>query len=85
MHTLSALPPNCSYAQKLGLGRNFYAMLENKMRQEFGANKIRLAVVDSNPVIPFWEKMGFKLTGETRPHEGRNRTGTTLILEKELT
>ncbi len=39
---------------------------------------------DSNPVGPFWEKMGFKATGETKPYKGKARNSTVLLMEKSL-
>jgi ribosomal protein S18 acetylase RimI-like enzyme len=71
--------------QRRELGKSFYRMIEERVIQILKCKKIRLAVVDSNPVIPFWEKMGFKLTGDSKPHEGRNLKSVKRVMEKELT
>ncbi len=70
--------------QKGGSGRMFYQKIEEKIRRELDCNRIRLSVVDSNPVIPFWEKMGFTLTGESSPHQGKTIVSTKRIMEKRL-
>jgi GNAT superfamily N-acetyltransferase len=70
--------------QKKGLGLKGYELLENLIRNELCCNKIRLAVVDSNPVQPFWEKLGFVATGEVRPHDGVDRKSLKRVMEKRL-
>ena len=70
--------------QKRGLGKAAYQLLEQHIRTQLGSKKIRLAIVDSNPVQPFWEKMGFIATGETRPHEGVNKKSIKRVMEKWL-
>ncbi len=71
-------------SQRKGLGKEAYAAVEAYAIQDLVAKKIRLAVVDANPVLPFWEKMGFKETGELRPHEGQNINSTKRLMEKTL-
>jgi GNAT superfamily N-acetyltransferase len=70
--------------QSQGLGRKAYQTVEDQIRAELGCSLIRLAIVDSNPVQAFWEKMGFHLTGETRPHEGAKIQSTKRVMEKSL-
>jgi GNAT superfamily N-acetyltransferase len=69
--------------QGMGLGKETYGLVE-QMAVENGFKKIRLAVVDSNLVQKFWEKLGFKETGTVRPHEGRKIKSTKRALEKVL-
>ena len=45
--------------QGRGLGRTFYRMIEEMAAQKLESKKISLAVVDSNPVAPFWKRWGF--------------------------
>lgn len=70
--------------QHQGFGRKAYEAVEAYAIREFGSKKLRLAVVDSNPVQPFWEKMGFRETGELKPHEGHNLKSTKRVMEKSL-
>lgn len=67
-----------------GNGRLFYRKIEKMAAEQLGCKKIRLAVVDSNPVLPFWEKMGFHPIGDVRPHEGRNLKSLKRVMEKAL-
>lgn len=70
--------------QGSGNGRLFFQKIEKMAAQQLGCKKIRLAVVDANPVVPFWEKMGFHPTGDVRPHEGRNLKSIKRVMEKAL-
>jgi RimJ/RimL family protein N-acetyltransferase len=70
--------------QRGGRGRLFYGLLQEFAVGELGCQKIRLSVVDSNPVMAFWVKMGFKATGETFPHEGRSLKSIKRVMEKLL-
>lgn len=67
-----------------GIGRLVYSELEKWIRANFSYQRLRLGVVESNPVTSFWEKMGFRLTGETRPHEGVSVRSRKLLMEKTL-
>jgi len=69
--------------QGTGLGKETYLAVESLVREK-GFRKVRLAVVDSNPVQRFWEKLGFRETGVVRSHEGRNLRSTKRVLEKRL-
>lgn len=66
------------------IGTNSYLLLENFILENTKCTRIRLSVVESNPVIPFWEKMGFKLTGESKPHEGEKLKSRKLLMEKKF-
>lgn len=48
--------------QGKGLGRLCFLEVQ-KYIMSLDCQRIRIAVVDSNPVEPFWEKMGFQRTG----------------------
>jgi hypothetical protein len=58
--------------------------VEGYAREHLAAARLRLAVVDSNPVQTFWEKMGFRITGESKPHEGRRVQSMKRVMEKRL-
>ena len=47
-------------------------------------NKIRLGVFENSNVVPFWEKLGFQLTGEKKPIRDEHINGNALIMEKAL-
>lgn len=70
--------------QKRGLGKIFYRKIEGMVVRDFDAKKLRLSVVDSNPVQPFWNKMGFRLTDIAKPHEGVKLKSTKRVMEKVL-
>jgi GNAT superfamily N-acetyltransferase len=70
--------------QRQGLGSAAYFALERIIRDGLCCHRIRLAVVDSNPVQGFWEKLGFALTGEARPHAGAKRSSVKRVMEKAL-
>ena len=67
--------------QRMGLGRETYQAVE-KWIQEVGLKKIRLAVVGTNPVLAFWEKMGFQLTGEKKDYRNKKVHSESLLMEK---
>ncbi len=67
--------------QRKGLGKEIYLAVE-KLVKEVGLKKIRLAVVETNPVIPFWEKMGFQLTGEMKDYRNKKVHSQSLLMEK---
>ncbi len=70
--------------QGRGLGLKTYQLVEDLARNQLQCEKIRLAIVDSNPVQPYWEKMGFIPTGEIKPHEGVKRQSLKRVMEKTL-
>jgi GNAT superfamily N-acetyltransferase len=67
-----------------GIGREFYRMIEKMVVEELRCAKVRLSVVDSNSVGPFWEKQGFRMTGESRPHKGRALQSVKRVMEKTI-
>jgi GNAT superfamily N-acetyltransferase len=68
----------------LGLGRAAFEAVEAYARERLNARALRLAFVDTNPVEGFWQKMGFRRTGEVRPYEGEARSGLAILIEKDL-
>ncbi|SFK37295.1 GNAT family N-acetyltransferase [Methylorubrum salsuginis] len=69
---------------RAGLGRALYARAESIMRLRLKARTARLAVVESNPVSGFWQKMGFGPTGEVTPYEGEAVRSRAVLMEKPL-
>ncbi|WP_128291132.1 GNAT family N-acetyltransferase [Afifella aestuarii] len=67
-----------------GIGRQLYTEAERLARQTLRARTIRLAVVEANPVMGFWRKMGFEPTGEVKPYLGQNVRSRVILLEKPL-
>lgn len=67
-----------------GAGRAAYGLLEKFAKTVLEAKKLRLAYNDTNPVSPFWEKMGFKRTGETKPYHGIARQSVVSVMEKRI-
>jgi hypothetical protein len=55
------------------------------MRGWDGCKRIRLSVVGANAqVLPFWRKLGFAPTGETKPYRYGNVISEHIVLEKTL-
>ncbi|ACL60727.1 GNAT family N-acetyltransferase [Methylobacterium nodulans] len=71
-------------AQESGLGRALFREGERFALNTLEARRMRLAVVETNPVIGFWMKMGFHPTGEIKPFEGETIKSHTVLMEKEL-
>lgn len=71
-------------AQGSGFGRALFQEVERFARDELKATIIRLAVIEANPVIGFWKKMGFRPTGEVKPHEKEAVTSRAVLMEKEI-
>ena len=71
--------------QSQGLGKVAYVNLEDYLRHFSSISKIRLAVVNTNnKVLNYWEKMGFRLTGEVKPYSKKRVISEALIMEKEF-
>jgi GNAT superfamily N-acetyltransferase len=71
-------------AQGAGFGRALYQAAEHFAREDLRARTLRLAVVETNPVLGFWARMGFEPTGETRPFHGERLTSQAVLMEKQL-
>lgn len=68
----------------LGLGRQAFACVRGFACEGLGATRLRLAAVDSNPVVGFWTRMGCALTGESKPDEGECVRFTSRLMECPL-
>ncbi|MFJ3383384.1 MULTISPECIES: GNAT family N-acetyltransferase [unclassified Curtobacterium] len=53
-----------------GLGRRLHDAVIDRVRQETGASRTRLGIVDSNADVaePFWTALGYERTGEIKPY-----------------
>ncbi|WP_316228112.1 MULTISPECIES: GNAT family N-acetyltransferase [unclassified Bradyrhizobium] len=71
-------------AQGSGIGRALFREAERFARDSLRARNLRLAVVESNPVIGFWTKMGFHPTGEVKPFSGEANISRAILMEKEF-
>ncbi|MCJ2141473.1 GNAT family N-acetyltransferase [Methylobacterium sp. E-066] len=71
-------------AQGAGFGRRLCQAAEEVARNDLKARTLRLAVVETNPVLGFWTRMGFGPTGEIRPFRGERVTSRTILMEKQL-
>lgn len=71
-------------AQGSGVGRALFREAERFARDELKARTMRLAVVETNPVVGFWTKMGFHPTGEVKPYEGVACASRSVLMEKKL-
>jgi GNAT superfamily N-acetyltransferase len=71
--------------QHRGIGRAAYQQVESFVRGFGTCRRIRLSVVRANDhVAPFWEKMGFRRTGETKPYRYANVVSEHVLFEKAL-
>ena len=71
--------------QRKGLGRAAYKLVEQFAQDELQAATMRLAVVETNPVVGFWHKMGFRETGEVKPYAGEAKTVNAILMQKSIT
>lgn len=69
--------------QGQGLGRKAYQLHEEFVLERDFQN-IRLAVVESNPVMTFWKKNGFSETGISKPYENQIVKTQITVLEKNI-
>lgn len=67
-----------------GCGRAALEAIEAFAKSDLGARKLRLAVVATNPVMGFWNRMGFQETGEVQQYTGEALTSTAHLMEKVL-
>jgi GNAT superfamily N-acetyltransferase len=71
--------------QGSGLGRSTYMFVEQLVRTWPEVKRVRIGVVETNArVLPFWQRMGFKPTGETRPYSVGTVVSRVLVLEQSL-
>lgn len=71
--------------QRQGIGRVAYHLVEEVIRAWGGCDRIRLAVVRTNEqVTPFWQRLGFKPTGEIKPYRYGSIISESVLLEKAI-
>lgn len=68
----------------VGIGRRLYAEAERYVLDRLEARTIRLSVVEANPVLGFWQRMGFRPTGQSTPYGGDAGVSRAIFLEKIL-
>lgn len=68
-----------------GVGRLAWQAIETQARAWPEIRFLRAVVVESNDVArPFWEHLGFRANGQTRPHEAGTVKSTAIVLMKPL-
>lgn len=68
----------------LGVGRAAYELVE-RVALTWHVSTLRLAVLETNAdVVPFWEAMGFALTGERLPYVSGAVESHVLLMEKQI-
>jgi ribosomal protein S18 acetylase RimI-like enzyme len=68
--------------QKKGFGKLAYKAIEEIACAWAGVRKIRIGVVMTNKVVlPFWESIGFRETGERRPYREHGIASETVVLK----
>ena len=71
--------------QRRGIGSAAYRAIEDVIRAWGTCAKIRLGVVRTNAgVLPFWKRLGFTQTGETKPYSYGSIVSELVILTKSL-
>ncbi len=68
----------------VGFGKAIWRAAEDFARQHLKAEMLRLAVVEGNPVLGFWTKMGFTPTGEESPYRGERSVSRATLMQKSL-
>jgi GNAT superfamily N-acetyltransferase len=68
-----------------GVGRLAYGAIESQARAWPEIRWLRAVVLQTNDVVqPFWEHLGFRPNGQTRPHEAGTVKTTAVVLMKAL-
>ncbi|HEX4584898.1 MAG TPA: GNAT family N-acetyltransferase [Burkholderiaceae bacterium] len=71
--------------QRRGIGDAAYREIEARVLAWEPCDRIRIAVVGTNAsVIPFWQRLGFVPTGQTRPYRYGSVVSEAIYLEKPL-
>jgi uncharacterized protein len=71
--------------QHRGFGSAAYGELETFIRRWDRCKRIRLSVIRANAqALPFWRKLGFAPTGETKPYRYGAVVSEHILLEKHL-
>jgi GNAT superfamily N-acetyltransferase len=72
-------------ARGRGIGRLAFDAIEARARAWHEVQQLRAVVVETNArVRPFWEHMGFRANGQTRPHQAGTVTSTAVVFLKPL-
>lgn len=72
-------------ARGRGVGRLAFEAIEAQARAWPEIAQLRLVVVESNAVArPFWEHLGFRANGQTRPHAVGTVRSTAIVFIKAL-
>ncbi|MGY5763988.1 GNAT family N-acetyltransferase [Brachybacterium sp. DNPG3] len=69
-----------------GLGRLLHDSLRAQLRRLGGIERLRIGIVATNARVasPFWERLGYRPTGEVRPFADGTVTSTAAILSRPL-
>jgi len=68
-----------------GLGRAAYEKTELQIRDWPEIHRIGISVVATNDVaVPFWQRMGFSLTGERKPYQHGSVKSEVILMRKDL-
>ena len=70
--------------QNKGLGKKAFTEYEKLVLDSFLCKKIRLCVIETNPVSDFWIKQGFVFTGEKNEYEAGLVKSFSLLMEKKF-
>jgi GNAT superfamily N-acetyltransferase len=72
-------------ARRRGIGRRAFDAIEAQARTWPEITQLRAVVVESNDVArPFWERLGSRANGQTRPHESGTVRSSAVVLMKPL-
>jgi ribosomal protein S18 acetylase RimI-like enzyme len=68
-----------------GIGSASFRIAESEVRAWTEIQKIRLAVIATNrEVLPFWERRGFRRTGEIKPWRQEKIASEAILMEKQV-
>lgn len=71
--------------QGKGLGESAYKLVEQLVRTWPEVRIVRIGVVETNAkVLPYWQRMGFRITGETKPYAAGSVASRVVVLERSL-
>jgi ribosomal protein S18 acetylase RimI-like enzyme len=68
-----------------GIGSAAFRIAESEVQAWTEIQKIRLAVIATNrEVLPFWERQGFRCTGEIKPWRQEKIASEAILMEKQV-
>jgi RimJ/RimL family protein N-acetyltransferase len=71
--------------QRRGIGCAAYVELEDRIRAWSTCDRVRIGVVETNAaVMPFWQRLGFERTGQSRPYRHGSVASECIYFEKPL-